>query len=243
MINMQRQRGFTLVELAIVLVIIGLLLGGILKGQELITSARVRNIADQNSGIQAAYFGFIDRYRQIPGDMTGPVACQQIGNDVAGCPGAGVGGDANGRLLDEDFAEGSNAWAHMGAARFIQGGYVGGATGVGDYSSNGPKRAPVNAFNGRVFLTRTDEYEGAGGGAATRLGLVLGGFIPVKVMRELDLKVDDGLPQTGIMRSAETAPAALGVVGARGVGCVLAGAPAIWDINFNEQDCNALYLY
>ena len=56
--NNRKQAGFTLVEIAIVLVIIGLLLGGILKGQELINSARVRNLADQNSGVQAAYFGF-----------------------------------------------------------------------------------------------------------------------------------------------------------------------------------------
>ncbi|NDG42745.1 MAG: prepilin-type N-terminal cleavage/methylation domain-containing protein, partial [Betaproteobacteria bacterium] len=47
MANAKRQRGFTLVEIAIVLVIVGLLLGGVLKGQELITSARVRNLADQ----------------------------------------------------------------------------------------------------------------------------------------------------------------------------------------------------
>jgi len=65
MYDIKKQSGFTLVEIAIVLVIIGLLLGGILKGQELINSARVRNMADQNSGIQAAYFGFIDRYRQL----------------------------------------------------------------------------------------------------------------------------------------------------------------------------------
>jgi prepilin-type N-terminal cleavage/methylation domain-containing protein len=63
------QGGFTLVEIAIVLVIIGLLLGGILKGQELITSARVRNLADQASAVQAAYYGFVDRYHAIPGDM------------------------------------------------------------------------------------------------------------------------------------------------------------------------------
>ena len=64
-----REGGFTLVEIAIVLVIIGLLLGGILKGQELITSARVRNLADQAAAVQAAYYGFVDRYRAIPGDM------------------------------------------------------------------------------------------------------------------------------------------------------------------------------
>ncbi|RKZ71062.1 MAG: type II secretion system protein, partial [Gammaproteobacteria bacterium] len=66
--NNKKQAGFTLVEVAIVLTIIGLLLGGILKGQELINSARVRSLANQNSAIQAAYFGFIDRYRQVPGD-------------------------------------------------------------------------------------------------------------------------------------------------------------------------------
>ena len=72
------QSGFTLVEIAIVLVIIGLLLGGILKGQELINSARVRNLADTHSGIQAAYFGFRDRYRQVPGDMLPAAAVAAI---------------------------------------------------------------------------------------------------------------------------------------------------------------------
>ena len=75
----KKQTGFTLVEIAIVLVIIGLLLGGILKGQELINSARVRNLADQNSGIQAAYYGFIDRYRQVPGDFPSANATTAIG--------------------------------------------------------------------------------------------------------------------------------------------------------------------
>ena len=51
------QGGFTLIEIAIVLVIIGLLLGGVLKGQELITSARVRNLIAQQDGIKAAFFG------------------------------------------------------------------------------------------------------------------------------------------------------------------------------------------
>ena len=88
-----KQSGFTLIEIAIVLVIIGLLLGGVLKGQELITSARVRNIADQNSGVQAAYYGFIDRYRQVPGDW--PVV-----NAVQAIPGVTTGGDASGRLDD-----------------------------------------------------------------------------------------------------------------------------------------------
>lgn len=66
----QVQRGFTLVEIAIVLVIVGLLVGGVLRGQELINSARVRNILDQQTSIQTAYTSFLDRFKAIPGDMS-----------------------------------------------------------------------------------------------------------------------------------------------------------------------------
>src|SRR5919205_2820897 len=63
-----KAQGFTLVEIAIVLVIIGLLLGGILKGQEMITQAKIKNSIADFSGISAAYYGYQDRYRAIPGD-------------------------------------------------------------------------------------------------------------------------------------------------------------------------------
>ncbi len=64
-----RQSGFTLVEASIALVIVGLLFGGVLKGQELIKSAQARNLADTNASTMAAYYGFIDRYRRVRGDM------------------------------------------------------------------------------------------------------------------------------------------------------------------------------
>ena len=66
------QSGFTLVEIAIVLVIIGLLLGGVLKGQELIENGRVKSAAADMNGITAAYNSYLDRYRKLPGD-DGPV--------------------------------------------------------------------------------------------------------------------------------------------------------------------------
>src|SRR5256886_11680987 len=66
--SMHKAQGFTLVEIAIVLVIIGLLLGGILKGQEMITQAKIKNSISDFSGISAAYHGYQDRYRAIPGD-------------------------------------------------------------------------------------------------------------------------------------------------------------------------------
>ena len=75
---MRKQLGFTLVEIAIVLFIVGLLLGGVLKGQELIKAARVNNIAAQLDEVKVAYLGFLDRYRSYPGDMPTAQAMVQI---------------------------------------------------------------------------------------------------------------------------------------------------------------------
>src|SRR5215510_8757466 len=85
-------KGFTLIEIAIVLVIIGLLLGGVLKGQELITGARVRNLISQQDGIKAAFFGFQDRYRALPGDYAS--ASTNINCGAGSC----VNGNGNGRI-------------------------------------------------------------------------------------------------------------------------------------------------
>ena len=63
-----QQSGFTLVEIAIVLVIIGLLLGGVLKGQELINSAKVKNLANDFRTVQTFLYGYQDKFRAIPGD-------------------------------------------------------------------------------------------------------------------------------------------------------------------------------
>jgi prepilin-type N-terminal cleavage/methylation domain-containing protein len=235
MISIQKQRGFTLVEIAIVLVIIGLLLGGILKGQELITSARVRNLADQNSGIQAAYYGFIDRYRQIPGDMQAALAIQAIGSSVP----AGIGGDGNGRLNDDDWGEASALWVHLSRANFIQGNYAGGAADDGTYVAQ--TVSPINAFNGRVMLTRTQGYYDANATPSYRLALFLGNQIPVNVMRELDVKVDDSAPQTGVLRA--TKGTTVGEVNYSTPACIDTTGTPIWDIDANEQDCGAIYLY
>src|SRR5512143_2566510 len=64
----RRQSGFTLIEIAIVLVIIGLLLGGILKGQELINSARVKNLATDFRNIPMFIYGYQDKFKALPGD-------------------------------------------------------------------------------------------------------------------------------------------------------------------------------
>ena len=67
---MRKQSGFTLIEIAIVLVIIGLLLGGILKGQELINSAKVKSLAQDFRNIPIYIYGYQDKYKALPGDQT-----------------------------------------------------------------------------------------------------------------------------------------------------------------------------
>ena len=78
--NLQKQKGFTLVEIAIVLVIIGLLLGGVLKGQELITNSKIKSVTQDFDGIQAAYYSYQDRIGKVPGDSDGD---GQIDNEQA----------------------------------------------------------------------------------------------------------------------------------------------------------------
>src|SRR5258705_1193761 len=68
MMNRSRQQGFTLIEIAIVLVIIGLLLGGVLKGQELINNAKVKSYATDFRNIPIQLYGYQDRFKALPGD-------------------------------------------------------------------------------------------------------------------------------------------------------------------------------
>ena len=192
MYSNKKQSGFTLVEIAIVLVIIGLLLGGILKGQELINSARVRNMADQNSGIQAAYFGFIDRYRQVPGDWAQAAAAQAIGDATVT-----LGGNGNGRI-DNTLAEAAAVFSQLSKSNFLGGGFTPATAAPGSealYIST--VASPINAFNGSLILTRNAGYSGT---TSTRLNLHMGVNVPVSIARELDIKVDDGLPNTGVLR-------------------------------------------
>ena len=236
----RRQHGFTLVEIAIVLVMIGLLLGGILKGQDLIDGARVRNLADMNAGVQAAYYGFIDRYRQVPGDMTAAAAAAAIGDAAIT-----TGGNANGRIDAANWGEASALWVHLTRAGFLQGRYDGGATSATRYRV--PAVAPQNAFNGYMLLGQSRDYSTPAGAPtaaqAPRLGLVLGNNIPVDIARELDLKIDDERPLTG--RCASPGPPrsrTRGVSDATTL-CMASVTTNEYDVAGDAQECNLLYIY
>jgi prepilin-type N-terminal cleavage/methylation domain-containing protein len=183
---MHKQRGFTLIEIAIVLVIIGLLLGGVLKGQELITAARVRNLISQQDGVKAAYFGFLDRFRALPGDYS------QATTNIAGVA-AGANGNNNGRIetkavgggIDEHIA----AWDHLSHAGFINGSY----TWTDGAESNAS--VPTNPYARYLRLIYDANY--ATNAGALRHNLKTGNQIPSDLLSEIDRKIDDGNPVGG----------------------------------------------
>ena len=86
---LKKQGGFTLVEIAIVLVIVGLLLAGVLKGQELIENSKIKSIANDMKSVQAAYNGYIDRYKVLPGSE---LAATMTARGWTGTAGAAVDG-------------------------------------------------------------------------------------------------------------------------------------------------------
>jgi prepilin-type N-terminal cleavage/methylation domain-containing protein len=194
-----QQKGFTLVEIAIVLVIIGLLLGGILKGQEMITQAKIKNVIADFSGVSAAYHGYQDRYRAIPGDDpcagTPTAACSAASARWAGASGSGNGnGQVAGAYNSTTATDESRMWwEHLRLAGFVAG------TGT---------QQPFNAVTGMLGVQT--------GNAASPVGAALGGFtgliicsanLPDKIAIAVDTQMDDGVPSTGTVRGfLQTAP-------------------------------------
>ncbi|MGH8613901.1 MAG: hypothetical protein ACREYF_18230 [Gammaproteobacteria bacterium] len=205
------------------------------------------NLGDQAASVQAAYYGFIDRYRAVPGDMLAAQVCGAIGNEVPLCPGTGVGGAApqggNGQIDAVNWNEAAAAWAHMAAAGFLQGRYPGTAT-AATYAAQPTPAAPTNPWNGVLLLGRTPDYRNVVANPPPRLHLIMGRNVPVNIMRELDVKVDDSFPESGILRSAPATSTGFPTVGDSDSTCVNTGTtPLIWNIPAAATDCNGYFLY
>lgn len=239
------QAGFTLVELAIVMIIIGLLIAGVLKGQELIANAQVTSTVAQAKAIDAATSTFKDTYNSLPGDVLN--ATGRLPNcTTAPC---NTAGDGNGRLNNNFTAapsagEGQRFFVHLNAANLLSGIVPGTDTIGGNY--------PATKISGNAFVAGssptgvTTDFPVILGGAAssgtylaatndvtgaTAQGTV--GLRPSQALR-IDTKLDDSDPTTGDVRG----------YGSSGVGATNCGgnvSPAIYTTSTNGATCG-LYI-
>ena len=185
------QAGFTLVEIAIVLVIIGLLLGGVLKGQELIENGRIKAAANDMNGILAAHNSYMDRFRRLPGDDgAAPILTARGGQwGVATM----TAGDNNGTLvaaaagaLTAPVGEAVSYFQHLRAAGFIN----------GNPADTGVLALPMNPWGGRTTIVNA----GVQGRAQPQI-LVCMGNVPGKSAAALDTQLDDGQIGLGSLRA------------------------------------------
>jgi prepilin-type N-terminal cleavage/methylation domain-containing protein len=230
-VNPRQPKGFTLVEIAIVLVIIGLLLGGILKAAELITSARVRQLITRQEGIKTAFYAFEERFRAIPGDYA-----QATINIRGGTQ------NGNGRIESTTVPnESILAWEHLSQAGFF----------VPTFIYNAAESALTSPSNSSsVFLQIIyDGVYGAGTIAAPsplRHNIKTGSQIPVEILAAMDRKIDDGAPNTGSFQfsryqgNGATAPTD-GSTAAPA--CTSSTAPAgIWNSTNGSSNCGGASL-
>jgi prepilin-type N-terminal cleavage/methylation domain-containing protein len=219
---LRKQNGFSFIEISIVLVIIGLLLGGTLKGQELITGARVRHLVAQQDDIRAAYYGFLDRYRALPGDYIAARA------NIPNCN-ACENGNGNGQILTNGaILEYVAAWSHLSKAGFIAGSYNYVAGDVVDVTNT-----PVNSYGAMMQLIYDNGFSDVGV-ATNRHNLKTGNNLPSNLLAEIDRKVDDSRATAGQLRYSNFGSAA--AIAA----CTLASG--VWNSNSPEANCGAVTL-
>ena len=178
-------KGFTLVEIAIVLVIIGLLLGGILKGQEMITQAKIKNVMSDFSGISAAFHGYQDRYRAIPGDDPNAATRWSLGTVTLASGAYGDGQIAGGYASTTTNEESRVFWWHL-----RQSGFVAGAN----------QNQPFNALTGLIGVQTGNSAGGAALGGFSGL-IICSANLSDKIAAAVDTQMDDGLPATGTVRA------------------------------------------
>ena len=207
---MKKQAGFTLVEIAIVLVIIGLLLGGVLKGQELINSAKVKSLAGDFRTISTFVYAYQDRFRALPGDDIQAVA-HVVGTLATAPGGAGeargnsrIEGVWNSRTIgDESFL----FWEHVRRANLAVGSTTfGSAAEIATY-------VPINSEGGRIGITG----QTPGGLAPAAYGgsfYICSANINGRFVRQLDQALDDGVTNAGTLRAFANDDAAGGATAA-----------------------------
>ncbi len=181
-------QGFTLIEIAIVLLIVSLLIGGIFQGQQLLQNAKAQTLVTEVSSLRASWYSFLDRYKAYPGDFAS--ATLQID---------GSSNDGDGNNLIDTKAEVANAWLHLAKSGLISGNFDANLDHLGNLESTTCQSStcPQNPFTG--FYKILWSSAGKNLSQPTHL-LFTGDQIPASVLYKLDKEIDDGSPETGSVR-------------------------------------------
>ena len=179
----RRQSGFTLVEIAIVLVIVGLLIGGVLKGREMITNAKIKRIENDFAGVSAAIYAYQDRYGVLPGDD--PSASTRFpGTWAASDNGNGNGNISGGWGSTNNAAESRKIWKHLRGAGLIAGPVD---------TTTASYQQPSNSFGGLVGVD-LNLYNLSGHN-------IVFGEIPGDIAQILEARGDDSVPSRGSIQA------------------------------------------
>lgn len=185
--------GFTLLEIAVGLLVLGLLVGGVLKGQELITAARVRAVIQQQDSVKTAYLGFLDRFRALPGDYANATTTLTGVSTACGTASSPGNGNGNARIQSAD-GEAILAWEHLSKAGFLAGTY----TCSGNNAINAAS-VPRNRYGQHLQLIYDSNYVG---NARDGHNLKTGNDVPSDILAEVDRKIDDGNALRGTFRGS-----------------------------------------
>ena len=196
----RNNQGFTLVEIAIVLIIIGALLGGVFQGTKLIDNAKVRKAVGELEGVAIAFRVYQDKYGSIPGDDGDLAALKARGGDWAFVTTVGALGTVLNTVLDVDsgsvFNTGADVkeetvafWQQLRAEGLI----------LGDPSAEGSDAYPTNAFGGLIGVAGATNINFLGGMPGVKVCM---SNIPGDAAISIDAKLDDGKSNTGRIRGA-----------------------------------------
>lgn len=194
--TIRNAKGFTLVELAIVLVIIGIILGSVLKGQELINNAKIKRLYNQQREIMAAIYTYYDRYGVYPGDdpqadtrFTNPAVTNGNGNGLIAAAAASTAANF---LCAATGTEQCDMWSELRQSGILSG---------GGFTN------PRHALGGSVAVSffTMPVVTGATGSVATTAHWIQFQNVPYDVAQSLDQQFDDGNAGTGSIRGGAAA--------------------------------------
>lgn len=255
----QKQQGFSLIELAVIIVIIGLITGGIVTSQHLIRAAELRNITAKLDLYNRALTSFRSKYLALPGDMA--KATNLWGAEPgANCPGnagtpstglATCNGNDNGRITTNPGAGLGNevfrAWQHLANADMVDGSFSGVAGALSANHAIGNENAPTTKIADAVLIfqylgdSSADEFAGNyGNSLIVGIPNAVNGAVDMPFLRpeealNIDEKQDDGFPGIGRIRSRNAS---------KHPNCATSddANSAVYDLSNNNIACQLVYV-